>query len=336
MKTTMKHFEAIKKIYDVEKAGEIALSVIDEGLVRSRLDDAIEAGKAVISGEIKEPEKVICDTLFPPGGMIRADLQRGSMRLYYGDSCDCSYILYSDFDSEIKFILSAHLEDGIPVDWWFADYNDEVMKRKHMKYGYSLKDIPKKIKNKEKCSKALIQILKDVRNERNPQFKRSDFSICLAKASAAWNLGMEISNFEILGLLYDGLKNGDFVYYPMPPSIRMMLYTSRVKWIRMTANIMTEGKLVTQRIHSEWLSMTKNEFPEVFEYMGKMWENGIDCPSGSLRQNSAVRRKIYMEDLKAESVDDAYAGYFLDVDEYWDGNEVKIISKGYGKNAEIY
>ncbi|MHA1427662.1 MAG: hypothetical protein ACTSQI_16870 [Candidatus Helarchaeota archaeon] len=40
---------------------------------KPRLNEAIMTAKATIEGAIDHPEIVIADTLFPPGGSIRAD-----------------------------------------------------------------------------------------------------------------------------------------------------------------------------------------------------------------------------------------------------------------------
>ena len=100
-----------------------------------RLNEAIKTAREVLQGKIENPEKIIAFTLFPPGGFIRADLQQGSMKLLYGESVDVSYVGIRDDTMEASFILNGHLEDGIPVDWWMMGPEDEMLDRRHHKYG---------------------------------------------------------------------------------------------------------------------------------------------------------------------------------------------------------
>ena len=76
--------------------------------------------------------------------MIRSDLGQGDMKLYYGESCSYSYILVMDTDREIKYILIAHMEDGISIDWYLVSYDNELLECRYLKLGYKLKEISKK------------------------------------------------------------------------------------------------------------------------------------------------------------------------------------------------
>ncbi|MHA1271061.1 MAG: hypothetical protein ACTSPY_14805 [Candidatus Helarchaeota archaeon] len=346
-----------------------ALTVINYNLVKNRLTEAILTAKDVIAGKIKNPEKIVNDTLFPPGALIRADLGVGGMKLYYGESCTCSYMLVMDTDQEIKYILTAHLEDGIPVDWWLTEKDDELLNRRHIKFGYKLKDIPKHSKNFQQAGFRLMDILKDIRNERTPQFANSTFNLALAWGTGAWNLGFEISSYEAMGAVHDGISSKTlhgmadnwYSYIPWPPIIQSMIYSGRNKFITMSVGLFTEHRLYLQYVDDQWMQMTKEHFPETYEIgMIEQWTKlGIPLPYQTLQcQLPDYKKKqtyinedfdwkypkgprINLESLGI-SIDNAYNGYYLDItnDFIPKENEVldlkdKIISIGSGRNAKI-
>jgi len=78
--------------------------------------------------------------MFPPVIPLRADLTQGTMKLLYGDSLDMTFFALTDLDQELLFLLNGHMENGIPVDWWLIGPDDEVFERRHIKYGFKLKD----------------------------------------------------------------------------------------------------------------------------------------------------------------------------------------------------
>ena len=83
---------------------------------KRRLDESITVAKNTMEGKQAQPDKTFSYMLFPPVGGIRADLQQGTMKLLYGDSCDTTFVVTDDISSQVKILLNCHLEDGIPVD----------------------------------------------------------------------------------------------------------------------------------------------------------------------------------------------------------------------------
>jgi hypothetical protein len=346
-----------------------ALTTINYDLVKNRLTEAILTAKNVINRKLDNPDKIVSDTLFPPGGMIRSDLGQGGMKLYYGESCSCSYMLVMDIDQEIKYILTAHLEDGIPVDWWLVEKDDELLDRRHMKLGYKLKEIPKRSKNLTQAGQRLTEILRDVRNERTPQFADSTFALALAYGSGAWNLGFEISSYEAMGGVYDGIASKMlhgmpdywYAYIPWPPIVQSMIYSGRNKFINMSVGLFTQHKLYLQYIDDNWLKMSKEEFPETHEIgLIEQWTKlGIPLPYQTLESqlpnykkqntyndqnfdwNYPKGSRITLDSLGI-SMDEAFNGYYIDIDHDFkpkEGEKVdltdKIISIGSGRNAQI-
>ena len=104
---------------------------------KTRLNSSVEFAKAVIDGEVPNPSKRMTYAFFPPVITIRGDLQQGTGKLLYGESNDISFVCLHDLTQEIFFVLNLHCEDGIPVDWWLAGPEDELIDRRHIKYGYN-------------------------------------------------------------------------------------------------------------------------------------------------------------------------------------------------------
>ncbi|MHA1830787.1 MAG: hypothetical protein ACTSWR_04570 [Candidatus Helarchaeota archaeon] len=353
----------------LESKINVALTTINYNLVKNRLTEAIITAKDIINGKIKYPNLIINDTLFPPGALIRADLGQGGMKLYYGESTSCSYMLVMDTDKEIKYILTAHLENGIPVDWWLAEEDDEILNRRHMKFGYKLKDIPKHSKNFQQAGFKLIDVLRDIRNERTPQFANSTFNLALAWGTGAWNLGFEISSYEAMGAIHDGISSkvlhgmpdNWYSYVPWPPIIQSMIWAGRNKFINMSIGLFSEHKLCLQYIDDEWMKMTLDYFPEIYEIgLVEQWEkDGIPLPYQTLNcQLPEYKKKQTYDNELFEwkypkgpritldslgiSIDKAFNGYYIDIDHEYVPKENekvdlkdKIISIGNGRKAKI-
>ena len=175
-------------------------------LARERLDEAIFTAKEIIDGKIKNPEKIFTFFFFPVVFGIRTDLQVGTTKLLYGSSTDSTFILIDDFTGEIGTFFNCHMESGIPVDWFMVRRDDELLDRRHIKLGYKLKDIPKHFNTLSKSGQKIIDVLKDIRNERAPQWKNSTYHVVMVWMSAACNLGIEISNYESIANIYDGIS----------------------------------------------------------------------------------------------------------------------------------
>ena len=161
--------------------------------IKLRLDEAIMSAQDCINGKLKDPEKTMAYMLFPPITTVRCDLQQGLSKLLYGDSIDISFVIFYDLTGEIVFIFNGHCEDGIPIDWWLVGPDDEdVLERRHMKYGYKIKDIPTIAKGMEKSGDMLLGILQDIRNERSPQWASSTYQLGLT-----WGYGTLASALSV-------------------------------------------------------------------------------------------------------------------------------------------
>ena len=335
-------------------------------LARIRLNESIYTAQDIVAGKISEEnsQKVLTYSFFPPTMAIRSDLQQGLMKLLFGESSDTTFLFLNDFDKDILFALNTHIEDGYPVDWWcIISDEDDFFDRKHMKLGYKFRDIPKKSKNLDQGANRIIDVLKDVRNERTPQWKKSSYHIILAWCSAGLNMVVENSNVETMGAMFDGvaakflygLKDYYFNFFPAPPMIGTMPYNPREKFFGMFCGLTSESRLYLQPIEEEAHPLINNTVPECFEYMKKRWEKGILMPWQILGRKIPKLKKIkkesdfthqYPDDPKGRmntedlgiSFEESLKGVYLDIDfdsRKEDVNPDTIISIGHGRNTEL-
>jgi len=103
-------WEYFKRVFDIFSKNLYTIAM-------GRLNDSIQTAKDVLEGKIAHPEKVLAYAFFPPVISLRQDLQVGSTKLLYGESVDTSFILIDDNTQNTSFIVTAHIEDGLPVDW---------------------------------------------------------------------------------------------------------------------------------------------------------------------------------------------------------------------------
>ncbi|MFX0133106.1 MAG: hypothetical protein ACFFDN_05620 [Candidatus Hodarchaeota archaeon] len=336
-----------------------------------RLDNAIKTAKKVINGEISNPEKMISYTLFPPGGFIRADLQQGSMKLMYGESVDVSYIAIWDLEQTIYSILNAHLEDGIPVDWYLLGPEDEILDRRHMKTGIKLKDLPKKIKGDfNKIGLRTTDVLKDLRNERTPEFASSTYMIGLSWASHAAHLPFIFSYYEALARLWDMLtakKNTGvegFAYIPTPATIQMLAFMNRPDYIIKSAGLLSDHKMYIIGLEEKNREFMQENLPEEYNLLViEKWQEGlpwpyqtvnVQTPYEKMKKKNAWQRAqtqngfewnyqtpenfITTEDLEMD-LEQVMDGVFLDINHSIKPNGIdlkeKVISKGCGIFTEF-
>ena len=259
----------------------------------NRLNESILTSKQVIEGTIKEPEKVVAYAFFPPVITIREDLQTGTAKLLYGDSVDTSFLVVDDDTREILFLLNTHIEDGIPVDWWSVGPDDEVLDRRHMKLGLKLRQFPQKIKKFTEVGLKSMDILRDIRNERTPQWSQSNYMTTLVWVSAVVNQIEYQSNYEALGGLWDGIEATQFglpdhlfCYCPWPPLIRTLTYLGRPNFILRLSGLSTEHRLYTQGANRGNLAWLEKNVPELVDlFLRQGWEKmGIHRPSETITE----------------------------------------------------
>jgi len=255
--------------------------------VNQKFQTSVEAAKKVLDGKIKDPTKTFCTWFFPPLIYVRSDLQTGSTKLIYGDSTDITFIVMSDITSNVDLLINGHMEDGIPVDYWYIKGDDEIFDRRHMKLGYSLREIPKRTKDVMKSGYRIIDILRDVRNERSPQWADSAYSTCMVWVSGGVNIQCELSNWGDLANVWDGLSSKKaygapdywFCYVPWPPLLGTLINVGRSGWtVRMTG-LLTNHQLFIDPYESK-LKETFKKIPEIWEYTVKdMKEGGVPTPN---------------------------------------------------------
>lgn len=258
-----------------------------------RLNESIYTARDVFDGKVPEEraKKTLTFAFFPVVLAIRSDLQQGTMKLLFGESADTTFLFLHDFeDGQCMFALNLHMEDGIPVDWWIINQDDEFFERRHLKLGYKLKNIPKRSKNLDTAAERIIETLKDARNERTPQWNDSTYSIVLTWCSAGLNMVLEASSFEVLGFMFDGLasktsyklKDYYFNWFPPPPMVGSFAVggeSSRVKFLNIMAGLFTDRRLFLQPIEEDAHPLVNKTAPECFSFMREKWETtGMTMP----------------------------------------------------------
>ncbi|MHA1146527.1 MAG: hypothetical protein ACTSRW_17445 [Candidatus Helarchaeota archaeon] len=277
-------------------------------LMRIRLNESIQVTRSVMSGKIT-PEmsrKILCYTIMPSIVITRSDLMQGTMKLLYGESTDCAFNLINDANAEIQFTLNSHLEEGIPADWYILGQDDEVFQRRHIKLGVKLKDIPKKIKKFVPAGIKTLDILRDVRNERMPQFSTSAYIGAMSWISTAVNIIMELSVYENHGLFHDGvnaqssygLPDFSCCFTPFPPLLRTLFSMKRHDFISKMAGLFTGHLLYLSGVNETPINWLKQELPEIFESWKKNVESrGFPFPATTLKAKTPTKDQLKEKNL---------------------------------------
>ncbi|NVM30486.1 MAG: hypothetical protein HWN65_16725 [Candidatus Helarchaeota archaeon] len=353
----------------VARGFEAGTDFLGYEVFKYRLNEAIKTAQDVLKGKMKNPDKVIAFTLFPPGGFIRADLQQGSMKLLYGESVDVSYVGIRDDTMETSFILNGHLEDGIPVDWWMIGPDDtDILNRRHHKYGIKLRDIPKKSKGLEDAGWKIRDILLDIRNERTPQWMHSTYQVGVGYGTMV-HLAYEMSNYEGFGKIYDmlaakrvyGMPDVGFTYIPLPQMIQMISFMKRPFFILRSNGLNSENKFLTAFLEEFAQDFFRNEFPEdwstifvrTWEETGIPWPiQTLGCDLPNYKDNKLYKRInetgdefewkyppgkfITLEDIDM-TLEEAFDGIFYEIDHTTEPGSVdvkdSIISTGVGSTT---
>ncbi len=333
-------------------------------VISSRLDVTIKTAGAVFNGEIEQPDKVLSYLLFPPVLPIRGDLSQGGLKLVYGDSCDITFVICDDINQEVLLLLNGHCEDGIPVDWWLIGQDDETMERRHQKYGYKLKEMPGRFKKFFDTGEKLTDILKDIRNERTPQWAKSSYIVCMVWGSALLNLLEECSNFEQFGTIWDaanpkkyGLPDKYFGYIPWTATLNMLMVGGRNKWTMGLTGITTGHHAYFMPLEEAGRDWIKENIPEFWEKgfldaraegMPYPWQSlGVTIPNfkkKSTYENEAFDYKYPSGDwITPEALgltpEETCQGVYLDVKPQTPKNEKvnksHILSMGIGIDTEF-
>ncbi len=332
-----------------------------------RFGNMIYTSKDILEGKIppEDAEKVVLYTI-PHVMSVRADLQIGLLKLLYGDSCDISFLILNDETNELFHVTNLHAENGIPVDWWLVDSEDELLERRHIKYGYKLREIPARTKNFLKAAKMIRETLMDIRNERTPQWSNSMYSLSSVNTSAMFNLFAELSNYELFNMIWMGMnskriyKMPDQVFnlYPSPPLIGTLAFLSRRDWTSKLVGLASARRLVLHQVEDMIIDWISEKFPEALSIMLlDQWRNGIPNPKMSLdcftpgkkeellnTSGNLVREYPDGQRLTLEKLDipegEEYKGYLTNITDE-DPLDLSIsrnnlISKNMGRNTEFY
>ncbi|NVM28134.1 MAG: hypothetical protein HWN65_04765 [Candidatus Helarchaeota archaeon] len=353
--------------YDLQKRMIVASVDYMYAELKERLDTTISAAKAIIDGDIKNPQKIVSYTLFPPVLSIRGDLAQGLNKLLFGESTDTTFVVLNDAeDGKIFFILNAHCEDGIPVDWWLVKPDDDLLDRRHLRLGYKIRDLPAKIKfNFTDIGNKLQDILRDVRNERAPQWTNSTYIIGMVWGGAMANMLLERSSWEAFAGIWDGISAKKaygmpdywFAFVPWPPLINTMAIMGRKPFALRLAGLATGHQLYLQGLEKVGIDWLTNNFPEVWSVAIKkqLKETGIPPPSQTIecKLPKTKDKKTYKEgkfdwtypnpdefiqlDQLGVTFEDALEGVFTNITHESEGpfTHDNVISIGLGKNTKV-
>ncbi|MHA1652293.1 MAG: hypothetical protein ACTSYB_19080 [Candidatus Helarchaeota archaeon] len=275
-----------------------------------RFIHSIKMAKHFIDGKISNSDanRILTYQMFPAFTTIRCDLQQGTMKLLYGNSCDVTFIALDDFNLEIKFLINGHFEEGFPIDLWIIESDSELLEERHKRYGYKLKNLYTKTKNLKKTGFLLRNLLKKIRDNRTPQFSQSQSILAMLWGSVTINLGFERSSFEIMANIWDYLtakRNyhlpDDFLsYVPCPPLLNSIMYSNRPGFTLHLSNLITASKLYLQGLEKSLIEFGKNELPEAWIYgILRYFKEGIPLPKHTLtsRMPNLKEKNTYEQEL---------------------------------------
>ena len=363
-----KHLWKIHQVYGYDLLKNMILASVDYmySEIRERLDNTINAAKDIIDGKITEPSKIVTYTLFPPVISIRGDLAQGTNKLLFGESTDTTFVVLNDADQgKIFFVLNCHSEDGIPVDWWLVKPDDELLDRRHLKLGYKIRDLPTKIKGLPEVGSKLLDILRDVRNERAPQWATSTYMIGMVWGGAMANMLIERSSWEAFAGIWDGMSAKKeygmpdywFCFVPWPPLINTMAVMGRKAFALRLAGLSTGHQLYLQGLEEVGIEWLTTNFPEVWElaFVKQLKEVGIPPPSQTLecKLPNTKDKKTYQEskldwifpnpeefinlDTLGITFEEALQGVFTDITHESSGpfSHDNIVSLGLGRKTQV-
>ena len=346
------------KINDLVNNPEVAFFKNVVEFINEKFKIAVQSAKKVISGEIKDPKNVITTWFFPPVIYVRSDLQVGSTKLLYGDSTDVTFVCVNDFNFEPELLINGHMEDGIPVDYWAILGDDEVFSRRHLKLGMKMREVPKKTKNFTKSADRLLDILRDVRNERTPQWSESNYIICMFWICGSANIFNEPSSWNGLAACYDGVNakklygrpDSYFLFHPWPPLAQIMFMMDRPDFCARMTGLLTAHKLLILGFEPKMIQFFRENVPEIFEVtIRKIKELGVVTPRMTMGCQPPTKKMlkdgefdwIYPEGARVMPYewgltdDEVFGGIYTDIDhetpeESFYGKE-HIITMGMGR-----
>ncbi|NVM53202.1 MAG: hypothetical protein HWN66_05825 [Candidatus Helarchaeota archaeon] len=270
-----------------------------ETIIRTRIDESMETDKAIRAKRIskKRMQETVCFWGYPPMLPIRMDMARLSTTMIYGPSVDISFAYLSDEDRDLSFIFNIHVEESEMKDLWFISKEEEpeIYNRRHMKLGIRLADLGKKIKDNVEVAKRIKDILIDIRNERTPQWTQSAYYIAVFFMVGVINITLELSNWNSMGMTWDGVNAADryglpnctFTYEPLPPILNMMFQLERPMWIERLTSALMNNQLYWSHSEMSTLEEMKQrsyDFYDIFlRFYSWQLHKGIVLPSQTLK-----------------------------------------------------
>ncbi len=332
-----------------------------------RLNSAVLTGKAMIEDRIKAPDKTLTFQFFPSLSLLRCDRQSGAMKQLFSESADATLVMIDDTYQEIFFLINTHIERGFPTNWWIADRNDEILNSEHKKLGTQIRKLPKELKNIQNVGARVLDVLREVRNRRNPQSTQSSFHVIISYASNVANLITELSSYN--GYIdmwnaiqmknkYPDIKDSWLSFNPAPTYLKSLLYKGPRGYSIQMSNLMLDSKLALHTVESIWQDFIKAELPELWDAgFRRQIIEGIPSPQLSLDckipnigdpevlNNEAFEfeyppgERITPVGLELEE-EEIFSGVYLDVTHETPKDEKitkkHVISTGLGRKAKIY
>jgi hypothetical protein len=339
--------------------------------IRTRISQSIEISKAVEEERLsKERQKqTVAFWGYPPLLPIRMDMQTLSTTMIYGPSVDISFALLSDEDRDVAIIFNLHVEESVP-DYdglWFIlkSKEPEIFNRRHMKLGIRLADLGKKIKDNIEVARRIREILIDIRNERTPQWAERAYYIAVYFMTGASNTSMELSSYNSLGCIYDGVNAADryglenciYNYEPLPPILNMMFKLERPLWMDRLTRATLDGLLYLNHIEKSTLESIKKRSYSMYDtymrYYSWRLHQGIEFPWQSMQAKLPTYDpktgtwdkygfefpagpRIHCEDLDLTR-EEVLSGVLLDITHHDKIDKVtpeNVISVGHGLNTK--
>lgn len=275
-------------------------------IAKIRLDEAIKVSEAGDTGKIAKVrmKETVVHWGYPPILPIRMDMQHLSTKMIYGPSTDISFACLSDMDRDLVFIFNLHVEESTPTDYWFLlkSEDPEIFERRHMKLGIRLRDIGKKIKDNIEAARRIREILVDIRNEKTPQWAHSTYYICIFFMVGASNVSLEISNWNAIGQIWDGvnatcygLPDCLYNYEPLPPILNMMFQLNRPLFTERLGKALMNSQWYWNYMQRDTLDMLKaldyEQYDQFIKFYSYKLERGIVLPSQTLRAKVPIYNK---------------------------------------------
>lgn len=358
--------------YDYWNVGINALKKKDAiyDFLKNRVGNSIETMQYITNKNVENQENIFCYFMYPPTVEIKSDLLQGTNKLIFGNSIDQSFICIDDeaAGGEVLFIENSHTEEGIPVDWWMVGPDDDLLDRRHLKYGYKLREFPKKFKNNlYKMGPAATDILKDIRNERTPQFGDAAYSVIMINMSGVINSIVEVSIYEEIVQIWDYINAKKYyktandwgAYIPMPSLLNTFLKLKRPEWAIKMSSLLSRNNQVCQGLEDYIYNWISEELPEFINTnFNEHWKDiGIPLPAHTLNIDLELTRKCKYEpdqpfcfnynslktfftheDLDIE-LDTARKGIYLDINHHTpintEINNSNIIATGIGLETKV-